>query len=101
MRWDREEKGRAVPRRGFKPDFAAMPFHNSLAHGQTNAGAGIFFPCVQTLKDHEDPLRIFRFDADAIVVDGEHPLAALVAGGHMDAREVCAPELDGVGIEAK
>ena len=79
-----------MPRLGFKPDFAAVAFHNPLADGQTDAGAGIFLLGMQALKENEHPLGILRLDADAVVFDGKQPFAASLTRGDVDARQVCA-----------
>ena len=42
---------------------------------------------------------MLRFDADAVVLDGEEPLVALIESGDVDARDFLAMELDGVGEE--
>jgi len=62
------------------PDAAAVPFHDLLAEGQADAGAGVLFPTVQALEDDENSLRILGVDANAVVAHGEGPGRAVGLG---------------------
>src|SRR5205807_8954079 len=81
----------------FYPDAAAVALDNALAERQTDAGAGVFVARVQALKKHEDALKVFRCDADAVVPDGEQPLVVLLLGANLQLRRALGAELDGVG----
>ena len=64
------------------------------ADRESDPRPGVLIPSVQALKDHEDSFKILRFNADAVVADGEDQVLALSAGRHVDARGLLASELD-------
>ena len=78
--WNVEIKSASLARRRIHPDPTAVAFHNLLAEGQANAGAGIFRPAVQPLKNNKNVLLVFRSDADAIVLDAQQPVCFLGSG---------------------
>src|SRR5207302_5554558 len=90
----REVKRGTAARVGFHPDPPAMAFHHLLADRESDPRPGVLIPSVQALKDHEDSFKILRFNADAVVADGEDQVLALSAGRHVDARGLLASELD-------
>jgi hypothetical protein len=94
-----EEKGGAPAFLRFHPEAAAMTFHNFLADGQPDAGAGILRPAVQALKNHEDALLVSRSDADAVVPDCKPPGAVVFLGRDLDNRRLLAAKLEGIGEE--
>ena len=58
-----------------------MALHDFLAHGEADAGAGVFFSCVQTLKDQENAFTVLGSNADAVVTYREAPFVSLVSYG--------------------
>src|SRR3990172_4706428 len=81
---DGKVKGRTLPRLGFHPDPAAHAFDDFFADAQPDAGARILGPGMQALEDHENSLAVLRFDANAVVVHREDPLALCLPGAHVD-----------------
>src|SRR5258708_32453981 len=89
-------KGRPLPRNGFYPYAAAVPLHDSLADGQADAGAGIFLARVQTLKNIEDAVEVFRGDSQPCIAHGENPLRGLTPRADVNARRIRAAKLDAI-----
>ena len=58
-----------------------MPLDNLFAEGQADAGAGILFSGVETLKENKDAVEIFRRDPNSIIGNGEPPVIVLRAIG--------------------
>ena len=56
---------------GFGKNFSAMIVGNLFAKCKPDAGAGIFFPVVQPLKNGKDLPRIFLAETDSIIADGD------------------------------
>src|SRR5258706_14863240 len=82
----------------FNPDSPAMALRDLLANGQADACPGIFLLVLQPLEHLENPFPVLFFDTDAIVLDRKMPsVFSTFFAGHMNARRVCIPELDGVG----
>ena len=52
-----------------------MPFDDSLANGQTHAGAGILCTGVQTLENHEYSVELRRIYPDTIIAHLKQPFA--------------------------
>jgi len=67
----REVKSRSLPWRGFGPDAAAVPFHDSPADREAEAGSRIFRAGVKSFEESKDLLLELRFETDAIVLNGE------------------------------
>ena len=76
-----EAKSGALPELRLDRDVAAVPLDDLLADRQPDAGAGELFALVQPLEHAEDPFEILRVDAEAVVLDREHPFLAAVPGG--------------------
>src|ERR1051326_1129662 len=89
-------KCRSFPCDRFHPDASAVALDNFLAEGQADAGARIVLAAVQALEDDEDAVEVFLFDADAVVPDGQVPVAAVARDAEMNLRRFAAAELDGV-----
>src|SRR5271156_6221794 len=62
-----EAESGAAGVRGVEPDLAAEILDDFPGHGQADAGARVSGPLVQALEDHENPFRVLRLDADAVV----------------------------------
>ena len=60
---------------GVEPDAPAVILDDLAAHRQPDAGARVGLLGVQALEDHEDPLRVLRLDADAVVGAAQLPRA--------------------------
>src|ERR1700724_2760656 len=70
------------------PDPPAQPLQNLLANGQSDSGALELVSPVQPLEKNEDPLKVLRFNPQAIVPHGKDPFIATVfRGGDMYLRE--------------
>src|SRR6185437_16245591 len=96
FRGNGEEKSRAFARLGFHPDSASVTLDDFFANRQAHARAGIFLPRVQPLEQHENPLEIFRIDADAVVPHVKNPSVAVPPRADVNLRRSGAAELDGV-----
>ena len=73
-----------------------MALDDAFAHGQPDAIARVFLASVQALEGLKNPVGVLRFDADAIVADGNAPLAIFFAGFDLDAWLSLVAELNGV-----
>src|SRR5260221_1577118 len=93
---EREVKGRPLPWLRFDPNLAAVPFDDFLAKRQSDAGAGIFLPAVQALKEDENAPEILGRDPDPIVPDRKLPFQALAFDLHLNHWRLRAAELDRV-----
>src|SRR5208337_568537 len=79
------------------PHAATMALHNLFADRQANARAGIFLTAMQALKNNENPVKILRSDADAVIAYAELPSTVLPSSGNVNAwRFLRPPELDGI-----
>src|ERR1700742_4828217 len=86
---------------GVDADRTAVQLNDFLAHGQPDTRSGVGVSAMQSLEYHEHLLDELRRNADAVVGDGNYPLAVVVAGARFavdcDARRaVLMPKLDGV-----
>ena len=81
------------------PDASAVLLDDPLADGEADAGAGIVLLAVQAAKRLEDPARVRRVHADAVVAHLEAPHVAVALGLDADLRVVAAGELHGVADE--
>src|SRR4030095_1203504 len=84
-RWQGEEDGRTPADLRLHPDPPAMPLDDLLADRQTDAGSWVRTAVVQALEDDEDPLKILRLDADAVVAHAEDPVP--IAGARRDVQQ--------------
>lgn len=50
----------------FDPYPPAVAFNDFLADGETDPGARVFFFGMQTLEHEENPVEVFRRDADTV-----------------------------------
>src|SRR3954451_2292338 len=84
---DGEPKGRTRCRLYVsQPDAPAVELHDLAAQRQPDPGAAVLVPQVEPLEDDEDPLRVLRVDADAVVLDGDDPVRVVVLGPDPDER---------------
>src|SRR5947207_15639874 len=72
-----EVERRAFAERGFHPDAAFVAGYDLAADRQAHAVAGRLVARLEHAEDAEDLLRVLRLDADAVVLHGDQPLAAL------------------------
>src|SRR5208282_1091751 len=84
---------------GLDPDGAAVPFGDSFADRQTDAGAGIMAAGMQALEDLENAVEILGVYADAIVANVNDPAFRLLARADVDFRRAFAAEFKGVADE--
>ncbi|MCI0366302.1 MAG: hypothetical protein L0219_20765, partial [Phycisphaerales bacterium] len=63
-----------------------MAFDDLLADGEADARARVLLARVQPLKNDEDAIEVFRFDANSVVLHGEDPVASAPAFIRRDAR---------------
>src|SRR6267142_1818498 len=89
-------EGRLLSRNGFDPDTAAMPLHNPLADRQAHPCAWIFMARMQTLKDIEDAIEVFRGDSQPRIAHRKHPLRRLAPRVDVNARRIRAAKFDGI-----
>src|SRR6185295_19960048 len=73
-----------------------MPFNNLFAYRQTDAGSGIFFSTVQSLKNDKDSLGILWVQPDTIVADRKQPFTGLALSRHVNPWRFLTVELDGI-----
>ena len=96
-----KKERRSLPGRRFDPYSPAVAFDDFLAERQTQACAGVFVACVQTLEDDENPLKVGWLDADAIVSHRKNPFwlrrTLAGAGANMNARLFSSAKLQGIG----
>ena len=59
---------------GFDGDLASPLFDDTLTNGQSNSGARVFRPIVQSFEDPEDTFVKLRFDANPVVLNGKDEL---------------------------
>jgi hypothetical protein len=76
-----------------------VAFHNPLAEGQADTGAGIFRPVMQALKDEKNPLLLFWSNTNAVIPHRKHPITVLQFGGNMDLERFVAAEFGGIAKE--
>jgi hypothetical protein len=82
---------------GLHPYAAPVALHNLFANRQTNPRARIFLAPMQTLEDHEDPVKILRVDADSVIANAQLPSSLLAPGRDMNSGcFVRPPELDSI-----
>ena len=75
-----------------------MQVHYSAAVGKANACAFVLAIEVQALEESKYLFRVFVFYANAVVREGEFPMAVLLLCGYFDERSgVFLVKLDGVG----
>src|SRR5271166_1059704 len=92
-----EMEGGTCSRFRLHPHAAAVPFHNLFADRQANAGARILLTAVQALENNENPVKILRGYANAVIAYAELPGTMLPYCGNMNAgRFLPPPELDGI-----
>ena len=70
---------------GFHPDPAAVALDHALADGETDAGTGDLFS-MQAFEGDKDLIMKLRFDADAIISEGELEIFAHRPDRNMDLR---------------
>src|SRR5579872_7015419 len=76
-------------------DGATVPFYDFLAHGQSDAGTGVFCAGVQPLKEHKNAFNVLRLDANPVVAYAERPVIVGRTRRHLhDRRETWFLELD-------
>ena len=80
---------------GVDPDLAPMLLDDSLAGGESYAGARNT-SIVQPLEEPKNTVPIFALDADAVVGYRELPLRSGWNGGDMDGKRALSPILDRV-----
>src|SRR5580704_6498857 len=90
---NREMKRSPLAGRGVEPDASSVPFHNSLADGQTNTSSFILFPRIQPLKHLENPPRIFHLHSDAVVSHGKLAETIGLPPLNLDPWRLLCPEL--------
>src|SRR5688572_204237 len=95
LRQSEEERGTFFEFR-FEPDTAAVTFDDLFAYRQTDPGARVLFARVQPLKDAEDPIRILRRNANAVITDRNEPFIPLVLDANVNPRSPLTAILDGV-----
>src|SRR3954469_315877 len=93
-----ERRARAV-RVGVQPHAPAVVLDDLAAHGQADAGPLVGGPRVQALEDDEDPVRVLRLDADAVVRAAEAPRVVVGLGVEADDGRRLAAELHRVADE--
>jgi len=71
------EKPTALADLRFDPDAAATPFHDLLAHRQSNAGALVIPTRHQALEDGEGAIEVLGPDADPVVRHRDDPFVSL------------------------
>jgi len=77
-----------------------MLLDNLLAYGQSNAGTGERFPCVQALEHAENLFEVLRVNSQSVVLHRECPFPpAAPGGGNMYPRNSRPLVLDGVADE--
>src|SRR5581483_8156266 len=98
-RRNREIKRRAFPRLPFRPDAAVVPLDDFLTDRKSNAGAGITFFGVESLKNDEDAVRELGLEADAVIAKREYPFPAFPPRGHPHLGRGMIAKLDGIADE--
>lgn len=84
----------------FDPDAAAVPFHDLPANGESDSRSRVLLPAVEALEDLEDSVPVPLFDADAVVLNGDHPMAPVgLFGRQVDLGAAIPAELDGISDE--
>src|SRR3954466_6358658 len=78
------------------PDAAAVALDHLLADGEANARPRILALVMQALENHEDPLEVRRFDADAVVGHHDLPFFFSLKRRDVDAGHGCRAKLEGV-----
>src|SRR5438094_721126 len=86
-------EGRSLSDFRIHPNTAAEAFNDFLAYRQSDAGAGISLPRMQTLKDREDAGLILEVDADAVVTHEKYPFPALEPRADFYSGRLIAAEL--------
>jgi hypothetical protein len=74
-----------------------VAFDDAFADGQSNAGAGVLFAGMETLKNVEYALEILGVDANTVVAHGKNPTTRLGLGADMDLGRLFAVKLKGIG----
>src|SRR5579884_3594445 len=84
-RRNRKTKGRALPGARLHPDPATHTLHHALTDRQPHARAGILI-AMEPFEHAENPIVIFRRDADTVVPNGEDAFGAAALRRHVNAR---------------
>ena len=84
----REQRGKVAlaARHPFSPHAPPIPFHNALAYGEAEPGAGVFIG-MQPLEQTEDALRMLLLEADPVIPHGDNPLPRIPLSGDINLRE--------------
>src|SRR4051812_5043860 len=93
---DGEEEGRSFPKFRLDPDTAAISIHDSLAEGQPNAAAGIFFVAVEALEESKDSLLVGGTNTNAVILYPKQPVTIGFLSRDRDLRSLFPPVLDGI-----
>jgi len=83
--WYRQVKRGAQSWGAVHPDLSAINVYYFFAGGQSNTGAGVFVATVEPLKNLGYPLKIVRFDPNAVVGNGE--LIGVIRVGSLEPRK--------------
>ncbi len=91
-----EEEFRALSWLRFEPDATAVILDDLLARRQADAGARVFVPGVQALKEDEQFAALAGRDADAVIPDRDGDPSVRRRRGEPDHGRFLGAELEGV-----
>src|SRR4029434_1546170 len=93
----RNIESRALLRLALGPDPPAVPGHDALHDGKTDADAGELLLGMQALKYSEEPVVVLHGKPDAVVLDAVHVFVVLFIGAYFDQGPFAhAAEFDGI-----
>ena len=71
-----KEKGSSLTKGRFRPDLAAMAFHQFTDNCQASTSAAtVFFTAIQALEQFEHLVKMSGGNADAVIADVVHDMA--------------------------
>ena len=96
LKGNRKIKSAALADIRLDPNPTAMPRDDFAADRQADSRSRISVGSVQPLENLENPLLVFRIDADAVIADGKEPRILLERRGNMNQWRLLPAKFDGV-----
>ncbi len=88
---NREVESTALAGSRLNPDLTSMQFNNFLTMRQANTRSFIIGPVMQSLKDDKDPVLVTGINPNAVILNGEFPIAVPELAPQHGSKEVhCA-----------
>src|SRR5882762_472430 len=89
-------EGGPMTQRRFNPDLPSIAFNYFLANRQSNAVSRVFLASIQTLKNDENQVLVFRRNPNAVIGYRKLPHSALRFCGDPDGRRFLGAKFESV-----